>query len=113
MPNDTFTQQALANDPVFRVRFKASLARIAFQIMNEVGTTQNHTARRDFAAKVIANPDQYVTNLIGFFVHRTNPMGFTTTAGFDGRGGVIVQSAMADADIDSQLNTDWNNLSGV
>lgn len=113
MPNDTFTQQALANDPVFRVRFKGSLARIAFQIMNEGSGVANHTARRDFASKVIANPDLYVNNLIGFFVHRTNPFGATTSVAFDGRGGTVVSSAITDAAMDSQLSTDWDNLSGV
>lgn len=113
MANDNFTQQALASDPTFKQRLKASLARIAFQILTEPGTTTNHQARKTYALTVVANPDQATANLVGSFVFRTNPFAATTSVVFDGRGGTVVQSAVTDAAMDSQLATDWDSLAGV
>ena len=113
MPNDNFTQQALASDATFRQRLKASLARIAFQILTEPGTTTNHQARKAYALAFLANPDQVTANLAGIFVFRTNPFASTTSVAFDGRGGAVVQSTVTDAAMDSQLATDWDFLSGV
>ena len=113
MPNDNFTQQALASDLTFRQRLKASLARVAFQILTEPTSTTNHQARKTYALQVVANPDSAVNSLVGIFVFRTNPFGATTSVAFDGRGGTVVQSTVTDAAMDSQLATDWDNLSGV
>lgn len=112
MANDNFTQAALANDPAFRRRLKGSLARIAFQVLTEVGNP-NHTARKAYALSVLANPDNAVSTLAGIFVFRTNLFTATTSVQFDGIGGVQVITAATDAALDSQLSTDWDNLSGV
>lgn len=112
MPNTNFTQEALANDATFRQRLKASLSRIAWQVLGE-GAIENHQARKVFAGKVLDNPDGVVSALAGTFVFRTNVNGFATSVAFDGRGGTVVQTAAADADLDSQLVTDWDGLSGV
>lgn len=113
MANDNFTQQALAADPTFRQRLKASLARIAFQILTEAGSTTNHAVRKAYALQVVANPDQATANLVGIFVFRTNPFASTTSVSFNGVGGTQVTSTVSDAAMDSQLATDWDVLSGV
>lgn len=112
MANDNFTQQALANDPTFRQRLKASLIRIAWQVLGE-GAITDHATRKVYATAVIANPDGVVNTLVGSFVFRTNVNATTTSLAFDGRGGVLVQSAVTDAAMDSQLATDWSALAGV
>lgn len=113
MAQDSFTQQALANDPTFRQRVKASLARIAWQILSEAPSTQDHAVRKAYALQVLANPDSAVNSLVGWFVFRTNIFSTATTLAFDGRGGVLVQSAVTDGAMDSQLATDWSSLAGV
>ena len=112
MANDNFTQQALANDPTFRQRLKASLVRIAWQVLLE-GAVTDHGVRKTYANTVLNNPDAAVNALAGSFVFRTNVIGTTTSTAFDGRGGVLVQSAVTDAAMDSQLATDWSSLAGV
>lgn len=113
MAQDNFTQQALANDPTFRQRLKASLVRIAWQVLTEAGATQDHGVRKTYANQVLSNPDAVVNSLIGSFVFRTNVFAAATTLAFDGRGGTLVLSAVTDAAMDSQLATDWSALSGV
>lgn len=113
MANDNFTQQALAQDPTFRQRMKASMARIAWQVLGEAVGTTGHAVRASYARAFLANPDSVVNSLVGSFVFRTNVNGATTSVAFDGRGGTVVQSAAIDAALDSQLATDWDSLSGV
>jgi len=113
MAQDNFTQQALANDPTFRQRLKASLSRIAWQVLNEGTGVTDHATRKAYANQVLANPDGVVNSLVGTFVFRTNVFSTPTTLAFDGRGGVLVQSAVTDAAMDSQLATDWSSLAGV
>lgn len=113
MSNDSYTQQALANDPTFRQRLKASLTRIAFQVLEESAGTTGHATRASYARAVLASPDSAVSNLAGWFVFRTNVITPATTLAFDGRGGVLVQSAVTDAAMDSQLATDWSVVAGV
>lgn len=112
MANDNFTQQALANDPTFRQRLKASLSRIAWQVLGE-GAITDHVTRKAYANQVLNNPDGVVNSLVGTFVFRTNVNSTTTSLAFDGRGGSVVQSAVTDAAMDSQLATDWSSLAGV
>lgn len=113
MAQDNFTQQALASDPTFRQRLKASLSRIAWQILNESTGTADHVTRKTYVNKVLDNPDGVVNSLVGTFVFRTNVFAAATTLAFDGRGGTLVQSAVTDAAMDSQLATDWSSLAGV
>jgi len=113
MPNDAFTQQALATDPTFRQRVKASLTRISYQVLEESTGTAGHAARAAYARATLANIDAALNTLIGSFVFRTNVFTPATTLAFDGRGGVVVQTAATDAAMDSQLATDWSNLAGA
>lgn len=113
MANDNFTQQALANDPTFRQRVKASMTRIAFQVLGESTGTTGHNTRTAYARAFLAAPDSVVASMAGWFVFRTNVINFTTSVGFNGQGGTVVTTAAADADLDSQINSDWNSLAGV
>jgi hypothetical protein len=113
MAQDAFTQMALASDPTFRQRLKASMTRIARTVMAESSGTTNHAVRKAYALAFFSNPDQVVANLVGTFVFSTNVFGATTTPAFDGRGGTVVQSAVSDAAMDAQLTADWDSLSGV
>ncbi len=53
MANDSFSQQALANDARFRQRVKNALATIAWQVLTEDPATTGHAARATFARLVI------------------------------------------------------------
>lgn len=88
------------------------MTRIAYQVIGEVGNT-NHTIRKAYANAFLNNPDSVINSLVGSFVFRTNVMGSITTPVFDNRGSVLVQSAITDAAMDSQLATDWDSLAGV
>lgn len=114
MANDAFTQQALANDPTFRQRVKASMTRIAFQVFGELASDPKHAARAGYARAFLANPDAVVNSVVGWLVFRTNIIGPTTltTPVFDGRGGVVVQNPVTDAALDSQIFNDWDNMAG-
>lgn len=110
MANDSFTQQALAVDPRFRQRVKAALAKIAWQVLNEDSGTANHTARAAYARSVISNIDGAALQVAPWLVMRTNVFAFATS--YDFQQGAVV-TASGDADIESQLATDWDHLSGV
>lgn len=113
MANDNFTQQALANDPTFKQRLKASMSRVSQTILGESTGTTGHAARVAYARAFIANPEGVINSLVQYFVFSTNVFAATTSVTFDGRGGTVVQSLVTDSALDSQLTTDWNNLAGV
>lgn len=112
MPNDAYTQQALAADPRFRLRVKAALATIAWQVLNEDPGTAQHNARAAYARLVLGSLDSHVGNLVGSLVMRTNVFNFQTSVVLD-FGTPVVSTTSGDADLQSQLATDWNNLAGV
>ena len=110
MPNDAFTQQALAADPRFQLRVRNALMKIAWQVLNEAPTVAGHTQRATYARQVLGTPDTYAKELAKSLTTRTNLLAFATT--YDFTQGAVV-TASADADIESQLSTDWNGLAGV
>lgn len=110
MANSSYTQQALASDPRFLVRVKAALGTVAWQILGESTGTPNHTIRANYARNVLTNLDSVAGQIAGWLVERPNLNGFTTS--YDFTIGAVV-TASGDADIESQLNTDWNTLAGV
>lgn len=112
MANDAYTQQALANDATFRRRVKAAGAKIAWQVLTEDPGTAGHTARATYARSVLANLDSWVATIAGSLVMRTNLFAFTTSVALD-LGVPVVSTASGDADIESQLATDWSNLAGA
>lgn len=110
--NDAYTQQALAADPRFRLRVKAALATIAWQVLNEDPGTVGHQQRAVYARQVLGALDQYTANLAPSLVMRTNVFNFATTVSLD-LGTPVVSTASGDADLQSQLDTDWNKLAGA
>jgi hypothetical protein len=110
MANDAFTQQALARDPRFLIRLQAALATVAWQVIGEDPQTPNHAERKLFARQVISNPTGTAAIFAASLVMRTNVFNFATTYDFE-QGAVV--TASGDADIESQLATDWNVLAGV
>ena len=109
MPNDAFTQQALAVDSTFRARVRAALATVAEQVVAEADTTANHDNRIAYAYHVLRGLDAEVNVLAPSFVTRPNVFNFETSYTFD----FVVQSgrvvtASGDPDLQSQLMSDWN-----
>jgi len=111
MPNDSYTQQALAADTSFKQRVRSSLSSVAWQVLNEDPATANHTNRENFARQVVRNLDNEVAVIMPSFVMRPNVINFATTYEFDwiSRTGHVA-SACGDADIQSQLFTDWDQM---
>jgi hypothetical protein len=111
MANDSFTQQALAKDPSFILRLQAALSKIAWVVLTEATNTPNHAQRSIFARQIVSNSAGFAQTYAPWFVMRTNVFAFATSAIFNPVLSVI--TAAGDADIESQLNSDWNILSGV
>lgn len=111
MPNTARTQIALAASPHFRSRLSAALAKIAWQVLDELpGASPNHVARCNFARQVLANVEGVAAQIASHIVERTNILGAATS--YDFELGAVVNAA-TDAAIESQLSTDWDRLSGV
>lgn len=110
MPNTSRTQMLLADSPHFQSRVKASLTTVASQVLNEDPSTEHHQARAAYANLVNTNLDIYARNVALVVSMRTNLLTPATT--FDFEIGAVVTAA-TDAEIASQLATDWNMLAGV
>jgi len=110
MANDAFTQQALANDRRFQQRLENALGKVAWEVLNEDSATAHHLERATFANRTLANLTQTGIQLAPSFVGRPNVFNFDTSYNFT-VGGVV--TAAGDADLESQLHTDWNALAGV
>jgi hypothetical protein len=111
MANDSFSQQALAKDLSFILRLQAALSKIAWVVLTEATNTPNHIQRATFARQIVSNPAGFAQTYAPWFVMRTNVFSFTTSAVFNPILSVI--TAAGDADIEAQLTSDWNILSGV
>jgi len=110
MANDSYSQQSLGADPNFHRRVRAALSSVAWQVLNEADAVPNHDAREKYARSVISNLDTMARQIAQWLVHRPNLMAFETSYSFPG---AAVVTAAGDADIESQLMTDWNELSGT
>lgn len=110
MANTARTQAALANSPHFLTRVKTALAKVAWQVLDESPGVADHIQRAAYARQVIQNVDGAAGVLVGSIVTRTNVFAFTTS--YDFEIGAVV-SAAGDPDIESQISTDWNHLSGL
>jgi hypothetical protein len=107
--NDSYTQQRLASDTLFQGRVRAAIANVAWQVLEEDPATANHAAREAFARSVISNLTMAAQTAASWIVERPNLLAFATT--YDFPSGSIVTAA-GDADIQSQLVTDWDILAG-
>lgn len=118
MPNDAFTQQALAREPRFQVRLQNALTKVAWEVIEEDPATPHHAERVAYAQKVVGTNTQnsmtgsslIATQLSPSFVNRPNIFAFATSYSFE--VGAVV-TASGDLDIESQLRTDWDELAGV
>lgn len=112
MPNTAFTQLALSSDVGFRLRIKAALLAKAANVLGESTGISNHGGRVAYANKVIANPDLHAEQVARFLVMRPNVNNFSTTCEFQ-QASVIVVNACGDADLESQILTDWDWLAAA
>jgi hypothetical protein len=111
MANDSYTQQALANDPRFRQRIASALAVVAWEVIGESTGTANHEQRKNYArVTVLPNLAGVAAQIAPWLVMRTNVLAFPTSYDFS-LGSVV--TASGDADLQSQLATDWDILAGV
>ena len=108
--NDSYSQQALGADPNFHGRVQAALGRVAFTVLNEDEATPGHTQRASYARQVINNLEMSARSVSPWLVERPNLIAFETSYNFGARA---VVTAAGDADIEAQLSSDWNVLSGV
>lgn len=114
MANDTFTQAALAADPLFQRRVRGALTSVAWQVINEAAAVPNHANREAYAQQVIRQLDLELTVILPSFVFRPNVMNFETTATYDFPSQTNhVVSAAGDPDLLSQLATDWDALAAA
>src|SRR4051794_38702387 len=112
--NDAYTQQALAADANFRVRARAALSTVAWEVESEDPATANHVDRLGYARQVIRSLDGELSVILPTFVTRPNVFAFDTTYVFDfvTQSG-HVQSASGDPDLQSQLHTDWDAMASA
>jgi hypothetical protein len=110
MPNDAFTQQALAADSQFHKRLQNALTKVAWEVLEEDPSTLHHAERAAYANRVNSSPLQTAQQLAPSFVNRPNVFSFATSYNFE-IGATV--TASGDPDMESQLMTDWNKLAGV
>jgi hypothetical protein len=112
--NNSFTQAALAADPHFRLRVRHALDTVAWSVVNEAESTANHDARIGYAQQVIRGLDNETTVILPSIVTRPNVFNFETSYQFDFELQVgQVVSASGDADLLSQIATDWDDLAAA
>jgi hypothetical protein len=114
MANDSFTQAALAADPHFFLRVRSALDSIAWQVQGEDPGTVNHANRVAYARQVVRSLDSETRVIMLSIVHRPNVINFATSYQFDFplQVGQVV-SASTDADLLSQVATDWDALAAA
>lgn len=110
MANTAYTQQALASNANFQTRVRNAISTVAWQVLNEPADTPNNKARVNYARSVIANLQMAAVTISPWLVDRPNLFGFETT--YDFPSGNVV-TASGDADIESQIATDWDVLAGT
>jgi hypothetical protein len=108
--NDSYTQQRLAADILFQGRVRSALANVAWQVLGEDPATANHDARVKYARAVIDSLTGAAQTIAAWVVERPNLLSFATS--YDFPSGQVVTAA-GDADIESQLLTDWDILAGT
>ena len=110
MPNDSYTQQALASDPTFISRLRSNLANVAWQVIGESEDVEYHDEREKFARSVINQLEYQARQFAAWIVERPNLIQFETSYNFP--AGAVVTAA-GDPDIQAQLMSDWNEIGGI
>lgn len=114
MPNDAFTQQALATDAGFRRRIRSAMSSVAWEVTNEDPNTTNHFNRNNYAHQVIRGLDNEVTVVLPNIVFRPNVNNFATSAEYDFPTQTLsIVTTAGDPDLLSQIATDWDDLAAA
>lgn len=101
---------ALGNDNQFRLRVQSLLVQQAGVVYGEGTGVTNHATRAAFAKQVLNNPGGIAQNVAAVIASRPNLVAQNTTMDWaTGR----VKTDATDAQIQSQISTDWDMLSGV
>lgn len=100
-------QKELAASPVFTGRLQVRMSNVAGTILGETGVGATHAARAAFAKFVLANPAGAAAIAAVYLSQATNVAG-TISRTDDG-----VVTSVTDANLDSQITTDWNKLAGI
>jgi hypothetical protein len=112
--NDAYTQSALADDMKFRSRVRSALSSVAWQVETEDPATPNHANRDRYAQQVVRQLDTEVIVILPSFVMRPNVLAFATSYNYDFKTRIgFVESATGDADIQSQLMSDWDVMAAA
>ncbi len=109
MANNAYTQIALADDRNFLVRVRGAMLVIALQILAEDPETPNHLERVTLANAVLSG-DTPTSKFSPFLVMRPNVLNFETSYDF---ASAAIVTASGDADLQSQINSDWNALAAL
>jgi len=90
------------------------MSAVAWEVINEDVATANHPNRLKYAQQVTRQLDSEVSIILPSFVMRPNVFNFETTYVFDFETliGQVV-SASGDADLQSQLATDWDDMAAA
>jgi hypothetical protein len=113
MANNSFSQQRLALDPTFHARVRSALATVAFQVIGENPATEHHDERKAYAQNVVLpNTANIAVQISPWLVNRTNLFAFPTSYDVTAAN-PAVETAAGDADIESQISTDWNVIAGI
>src|SRR6188768_2845029 len=110
MANNSQTQQALAADLKFQARLRSNIANVAWQIIGESADVEYHDEREKFARTVINQIEFHARQFAPWIVERPNLIQFATSYDF---AAAAVVTAAGDADIQSQLMSDWNEIGGI
>jgi len=110
MANSALTQQGLATSAHFHRRVAAAISTVAWQVLVEDPTVPGHATRAAFARSVLNYVEQQARQIAPWLVERPNLIAFETAYDFSA---VAVITAAGDADIESQIATDWDVLAGV
>lgn len=97
---------ALGNDAQFQLRVRSLMLQVAVTVSNEAPQTPD--TRRDFARRIIANPEVAQRSAI-MVANTTNVIAGTTTYDFET---AQVVSDVSDAALLSQITAAWDLLSG-
>lgn len=100
---------ALGNDSDFRQRVRALFYLEAGVVYAENSGTANHAARALFASKIATGVID-AGSLAPALAQRTNLTSSTVTFNFDAQR---VESDATDAEIRSQIATDWNYFASI
>jgi hypothetical protein len=105
---DALLQQALSGSPTFKARVKSALATVAWQVLNNGGSSAKSLA---YAQAALLNLDAYAGQISGWLVTRTNVTGSNLTLSA-ATGAAVINTDATDASLQSQLSTDWVALAG-